>query len=100
MVKGVAEPAELHNSAKGLSKGIGYITKSFANMQLLGENKVVKELNAYKETIHLYNFVNNCGSKDSSCWDIKEYNVLVDLLTERKKVVLQELSRSFFNIKA
>jgi len=41
--KGITEPAELHNAANGLSKGIGYITKSVASMHLLGEKKVVKE---------------------------------------------------------
>lgn len=101
VVKGIMEPAELYNSAKVLSKGIGYITKSLASIHLLGENKIVKELIAYKETaIHLYNFVNNCGSKDSASCDIKEYNVLVDQLTEKKEVVLKELSRSYLNITA
>ena len=99
--KGITKPAELHNAAKGLSKGIGYITKSVANMQLLRESKVVKELNEYKETaIHFCNFVNNCGAKDPSRWDIKDYNALVDLLTEKKNMVQEELSKSYLDIKA
>jgi len=101
VLKGITEPAELHSSAKGLSKGIDFLTKSCANIQLIGETKVSKELDAYKDTaVNLVNFVNNCGSKNPSSWDIREYNDLVDLLTERKKLVLQELSRAYLNVKA
>ena len=96
VVKGIEEPTELHDAAKGLSKGLSYITKSIANIQLLGEEAIVKKLYALKETIvQQYNYVNNCGSKDRSCCDIKKYNDLVDLISNRKEEVLQELSKSY-----
>jgi len=100
VAKGIKDPSELLLAANGLSKGLGYVTKSIANTQLLRERKVVEKLNAYKkEVVELINFVNNCGSKDSSHCNIEKYNNLIDLISERKEEVMQELSRSYANVR-
>jgi len=101
VIKRVKEPVELRIAANELSKGLSYITKSIGRIQLLGEKQLVDKLYAYKKiVVELINYVNNCSTKDSSHCDIEKYNNLIDSISEEKKEVMQELSKSYLNITA